>query len=158
MAALALLCLIAVGISIVLYVKIVRLRRRLDRFMVFSDKESFEEIINDNSDRLKDLEDAVAVLDQDLNDLDALYAGSFSKYGVKRYDAYGESIEKRSFAIAMLDDDDCGFLLNVVNGRDGSYSYIKDIKNGASSLALSEDEAAALEKAKTGRRKRHVRH
>lgn len=54
---------------------------------------------------------------------------------------------KLSFAIALLDGKDSGFILNSMHSRDGCYNYVKEIVNGQSYIELSEEEAESLEKA-----------
>ena len=52
-----------------------------------------------------------------------------------------------SFALAMLDRKNNGFLLNTVHNREGSYTYVKEILDGKSEINLSEEEEKALNKA-----------
>ena len=49
-----------------------------------------------------------------------------------------------SFALALLDEKNNGFILNVVHTREGSYTYIKEIIDGNSVLALGDEEERAL--------------
>ena len=65
-----------------------------------------------------------------------------------RYNAFREMSGDLSYALALLDQEENGFLINSVYSREGGYSYIKEIKNGESEILLSEDEQRALEKAK----------
>ena len=52
-----------------------------------------------------------------------------------------------SYSIALLDEDNNGFLLNSVHSTDGCYSYSKEIRNGKCSLELGEEEQMALNEA-----------
>ena len=54
-----------------------------------------------------------------------------------------------SYALALLDQKDNGFIINSVYAKEGGYSYIKEIVSGESSIELSEEEKAALDKAKS---------
>ena len=54
---------------------------------------------------------------------------------------------KLSFALCLLNEKDCGFIINAMHSREGSYTYIKEIKNGVSQIALSEEEEKALSRA-----------
>ena len=73
---------------------------------------------------------------------------TFQKMGMIRYNAFREMSGDLSYALALLDQEENGFLINSVYSREGGYSYIKEIKNGESEILLSEDEQRALEKAK----------
>ena len=54
---------------------------------------------------------------------------------------------KLSFCLAMLDENNNGFVMNSVHSSDGCYSYTKEIKGGESSLALGKEEEEALNRA-----------
>ena len=49
--------------------------------------------------------------------------------------------------IAILDGDNSGFILNVINGREGSNLYIKDIEKAQSKERLGAEEVQALKNA-----------
>ena len=53
-----------------------------------------------------------------------------------------------SFAIAMLDAEDNGIVLNGIYSRDGSYVYSKPVQNGQSTYQLSDEEKEAIRLAK----------
>ena len=52
-----------------------------------------------------------------------------------------------SFSLALLNENNDGFVLNSVHSTDGCYSYTKEIKNGESAISLGEEEKLALDKA-----------
>ena len=52
-----------------------------------------------------------------------------------------------SFSLALLNDQNDGFLINSVHSSDGCYSYTKEIKSGESDISLGEEEKKALQKA-----------
>ena len=54
---------------------------------------------------------------------------------------------KLSFTLALLDENNNGFLMNSVHSSDGCYSYTKRVKNGDSEIALSNEEKVAIERA-----------
>ena len=71
----------------------------------------------------------------------------FSKYGVEKYDAFDDVGGKLSFALALLDQDNSGVILNAVHSRDNCFLYLKEIVNGESYVMLSQEELEALRKA-----------
>ncbi|MCR5282055.1 MAG: DUF4446 family protein [Lachnospiraceae bacterium] len=71
----------------------------------------------------------------------------FQKVGLVKYDAFHQMGGKLSFALALLDEKNNGFLMNSVHSTEGSYCYIKDIHDGSSSIELSGDEQEALARA-----------
>lgn len=73
----------------------------------------------------------------------------FSKYGLIKYDAFNDMAGKLSFVIALLNDNNTGFVFNAMHSRDGCYTYAKEIIKGESYIPLSEEEKEALLRAKT---------
>ena len=71
----------------------------------------------------------------------------FSKYGVEKYDAFDDVGGKLSFALALLDQDNSGVILNAVHSRDNCFLYLKEIVKGESYVMLSQEELEALRKA-----------
>mgnify|MGYP002590475016 CR=1 FL=1 len=71
----------------------------------------------------------------------------FSKYGVEKYDAFDDVGGKLSFALALLDKDNTGLILNAVHSRDNCFLYLKEIVKGESYVMLSQEEVEALRKA-----------
>lgn len=69
----------------------------------------------------------------------------YQKIGLEKYDAFSEMGGKLSFALTLLDEDNNGILFNSVYGREGGYSYIRDIKGGQSDIELGEYEQKSLE-------------
>ena len=72
------------------------------------------------------------------------------KLGLVKYDAFKEMGGKLSFTLALLDENNNGFLMNSVHSSDGCYSYTKRVKNGDSEIALSNEEKVAIERAMKG--------
>ena len=54
---------------------------------------------------------------------------------------------KLSFALALLDKDNTGLILNAVHSRDNCFLYLKEIVKGESYVMLSQEEVEALRKA-----------
>ena len=71
----------------------------------------------------------------------------YSKYGIEKYDAFDDVGGKLSFALAMLDMDNSGIILNAVHSRDNCFLYMKEIVKGESYVMLSQEEVEALRKA-----------
>ena len=52
---------------------------------------------------------------------------------------------KLSFALAMLDNNNTGWIINAMHSREGCYTYVKEIVKGESYVELAEEEAEAAE-------------
>ena len=77
--------------------------------------------------------------------LDSDIASCIQKVGMVRYNAFKDVGSDLSFAIALLDRDDNGVVLNGLYGSESSNIYAKPIKEGISNYKLSEEEEYALE-------------
>ena len=75
------------------------------------------------------------------NDIDTC----IQKIGLVRYNAFKDVGSDLSFAIAMLDRNDNGVILNGLYGSESSNIYAKPVKSGISKYQLSEEEKTALE-------------
>ncbi len=70
-----------------------------------------------------------------------------NKIGIVKYDAFPDVGGKLSFALAMLDENNTGFVLNAIHSREGCYTYIKEIVKGESYIVLGQEEKEALRQA-----------
>ena len=69
------------------------------------------------------------------------------KFGIVRYNAFKGMGGNLSFAFALLDYTNTGFVMNSVHSREGCYLYIKEVEKGETDTALGNEEKEALEQA-----------
>ena len=141
--------LIVILLALVIYLlfKVISLSRKYDKFMRGRDAETLEDAILDNFNNMKKLMKAFQQTKSNMDiTLDSIRS-TYQKMGLVKYDAFKEMGGNLSFALAMLDADDCGFILNSMHGRESCYTYVKEIINGESYTALGEEEKQALQKA-----------
>ena len=72
---------------------------------------------------------------------------TLNKTAIVKYDAFKEMGGKLSFALAMLDQENSGFVMNAIHSREGCYTYVKEIVKGESYIILGEEEKEALRQA-----------
>ena len=72
---------------------------------------------------------------------------TLNKVAIVKYDAFKEMGGKFSFALAMLDKENNGFVMNAIHSSDGCYTYVKEIVKGESYVVLGEEEKEALRQA-----------
>jgi hypothetical protein len=77
--------------------------------------------------------------------LDSDLASCVQKVGLVRYNAFKDVGSDLSFAIALLDGNNNGIVLNGIYGSESSNIYAKPIKGNKSSYQLSEEEEYAIE-------------
>ncbi len=142
------LMLIVLILLIVQIVKVNRLKKRLDRFVLGKDGASLEE---DILKLFKDNELLKEGAEKDRQDIDTIFKRLqtvYQKMGLVRYDAFNQMGGQLSYSLALLDENDNGFIINSVHSTEGCYSYSKEIRNGDNSISLSQEEAEALAIAK----------
>ena len=69
------------------------------------------------------------------------------KFGLVKYNAFKGMGGNLSFAMALLDYTNTGFVLNSVHSREGCYVYIKEVERGETDVLLGSEEKDALEQA-----------
>ena len=80
----------------------------------------------------------------ELGRIKATLARTTNKIGIVKYDAFPDVGGKLSFALAMLDESNSGFVLNAIHSREGCYTYVKEIVKGESYIVLGQEEKEAL--------------
>lgn len=68
----------------------------------------------------------------------------YQRVGIVKYDAFKEMGGKLSFSVALLNDNETGFIINSVHSSDGCYVYTKEIIEGECAISLGEEEKKAL--------------
>ena len=124
-----------------------RLERRYKVFMKGSDAQSLEKVFVRKCAQIDRLYEAKDQHDHELLFIKKNLDKMFSKYGVEKYDAFDDVGGKLSFALALLDKDNTGLILNAVHSRDNCFLYLKEIVKGESYVMLSQEEVEALRKA-----------
>ena len=124
-----------------------RLNRKYTLFMKGKDGQSLERLFKRKFDLIEKL---VRSTDDNGEEIDKIWKvmdKSLNKYGIVKYDAFEDMGGKLSFVLAMLDNNNTGFLLNAIHSRENCFLYIKEIVNGESYVVLSEEEVEALRQA-----------
>lgn len=124
-----------------------RLNRKYAMFMKGADGQSLEKIF---AQKFKEVDKLSIANDDNYSEIRILQKKinkSLTKYGIVKYDAFDDVGGKLSFALAMLDVNNTGFILNAIHSRDNCFFYIKEIVNGESYILLSSEEMDALRQA-----------
>lgn len=124
-----------------------RLNRKYTMFMKGSDGQSLERVF---AQKLKEVDRLSSANDDNYIQIQSLQkkiGRTLTKYGIVKYDAFDDVGGKLSFALAMLDSNNTGFILNAIHSRDNCFFYIKEIVNGESYILLSSEEMDALRQA-----------
>ena len=144
---LCIIILILLVINITNICSINKLKKKYNKFMTGKNAKSLE---NEIIALFEDNKFIKSSIDKNKKDVRTLYKNmesTFQKIGIIKYDAFNQMGGKLSFCLALLDENNNGFILNSVHSAEGCYSYTKEIINGESSISLGEEEKQALLKA-----------
>ena len=134
-----LISLISLFIALKAEAKYKKLYRQYDYFMRGKHVEKLEDLEEEQREMLK-------ILHKNIR-------RSFQKWGIIRYNAYGGMGGNLSFALAILNYDNSGFIFNSVHAKEGGFLYIKEVEEGSTSVELGAEEKLALEEALGYRKK-----
>lgn len=124
-----------------------KMMRKYDRFMRGKNAESLEESLMKAIEKMDRLTRLNKSKDEKIEEMDTRTKNTYQKIGIVKYDAFKEMGGKLSFVLALLNHENNGFVMNVMHGREGCYTYVKEIIDGRSYIALGEEEQEALDKA-----------
>lgn len=142
------------GIMVFVLLYMVRVSMKLTRFMkkyrIFmrgKDAVSLEKAFSQKFLEVDKIIELNKIHANEIRRIKEIQSRTANKIGIVKYDAFPDVGGRLSFALAMLDESDSGFVLNAIHGRDGCYTYIKEIVKGESYVALGQEEKEALRQA-----------
>src|SRR5438552_236438 len=97
--------------------------------------------------RIDDLHRAVDEVAAGLVRVDRRADESVRNVSIVRYDAYENTGGHQSASLAVLDSGRTGVVVTAIQGRDYARIYMKELDRGKASVALSPEEAEAVERA-----------
>jgi hypothetical protein len=143
-AVLGVLLIVALVLLALIARRVGRLQKRLSALTRDEHGRSFEAILEGHLDR-------VLAVDRELDDLTSRTAAlektgrrALQRVGLVRYNPFEETGGNQSFALALLDADDHGFIITSLHARAGTRIYARALNAGRAEGPLSDEEAEAL--------------
>ncbi|MCI1959022.1 MAG: DUF4446 family protein [Clostridia bacterium] len=134
---------------IVCIVKILKLKKKISPDI--SDKEeTLEGRIVEFETKSKEIQEKYDRMIEALMDMNNNINKCVQKVGVIRYNPFPESGGNLCYAVALLDSENNGVVLNGIHSRSGCFTYAKPIELGVSEYVLSQEEKQAIERAMNG--------
>lgn len=149
--AMSVIILVMLILLIVQMVKFNKLNKTYKKFMTGKNVKSLESEIMNLFEENKEMKEQIDTNRRDIRSLYRQMRNVYQKAAIIRYDAFKEMGGKLSFCLAMLNEDNDGFILNSVHSSAGCYSYLKEIKGGRCSIDLGTEEQKALDEALGGK-------
>ena len=141
------LCILLIGF-IILLVKLSSINKRYKTFInKLGNGENIEEDLENYMYRVERVEKQNAEIKGLIDSIDKNMANCIQKIGMVRYNAFKDTGSDLSFALAMLDENNNGVVLNGIYSREMSNIYAKPVENGVSKYTISEEEKQAIQMA-----------
>lgn len=139
-------------VLLILYIyNCVKLKKINKSYNIFMKKigrgENIDEILKKYIMAVEQVDEKNKEIEKYCDRLDRNISQCIQKIGMVRYSAFKDTGSDLSFALAMLDDNNNGVILNGIYSREMSNIYAKQVKSGSAINKLSEEEKQALEKA-----------
>ena len=144
---LAVFCLILLIILLMNLSRLKKIQKKYQAFMIKEDVD-LEDLLIHYAKKVNSVKEKQDEIKEKIDTLSNEMKYCTQKVGVVRYNAIEKVGADLSFAIAMLDAEDNGIVLNGIYSRDGSYVYSKPVQNGQSTYQLSDEEKEAIRLAK----------
>lgn len=141
-------CVILFILVVVNMSKLGKLRKKYDSFMLGKNAKSLEDTLVTRLNQVDKLLSANEKNEKDIRKLFSNMKFTFQKVGLVKYDAFNEMGGKLSFSLALLNESNDGIIMNAVHSREGCYTYVKEVIDGNSIIALADEEQEALNMAK----------
>ena len=138
------LILILFILNIIALVKLSKWKKKYESFMLGKNAKSMEKEIKNLFTDIEFLKNSVSSNKKEIRLIYRRLKTTYQKLGIVKYDAFNQMGGQLSFSLALLDENNNGFIINSVHSTDGCYSYTKEIRNGESSISLGKEEAEAL--------------
>ena len=138
-------------LTIVNIVQMKKLKKNYRIFMSGKDAKTLEDTLIQRLDQVDSLLESNEENDSNIKVLSKNMQRTYQKMGLIKYDAFHEMGGKLSFALCMLDNNNNGYLVNVMHSNNGCFAYVKEIINGESFIELGGEEEKALKQAVAGR-------
>ena len=143
----AVISIVSLVLLIINMVKLNKMKRNYRIFMNGKTAENLEDSMLEHFERIEELDNLTRKHTSEIKNIKDDITKVYSKVGIVKYDAFNEMGGKLSFALAMLDNSNNGYVINAMHSREGCYTYIKEIIKGESFITLGDEEKQALNKA-----------
>lgn len=137
------------AIVLLFLTKLKKVEERYNSFISkFDGKDNIEDILKKYIEMVKNVNEDNKIIQANELSIERRLNTCVQNIGMVRYNAFDDVGSELSFAIALLDNENNGFVINSIYGRSSSNIYAKTIENGTSKYTLSDEEIKAVNKAK----------
>jgi len=121
--------------------------QKIDKLLENGKVKDFKDIFLNQKERNDNLEKQLKEAFLKIENLDKISERTIQKIGIVRFDPFNEPAGKQSFAVAVLDDKNNGFIISSLFVNEGNRVFAKAVKGGKSEHVLSKEEVEAIDRA-----------
>lgn len=136
--------LVALLVAIFALAQVNHIRRKFRALLVSSQGNNLEGLLIEHLRERESDQEIARGTRKRVGQLEAQLQLSKRHIGLVKYDAFDDVGGNQSFALALIDDDGNGVVINSVVGRMDCRVYAKPILKGASERTLSQEEERAI--------------
>ena len=141
------LSLVSLAVAASCYWQLRQMRRHMAATLASSDGTSLEKTLENHHRRVAEIDEGLGKLLSSHTHLAETLELASQKVSIVRFNPFGDTGGDQSFALAVLDGHDSGYILTSMHGRSGTRVYVKPVDYGSSKHQLSKEEERALKQA-----------
>ena len=139
--------LVSVAVNVFLFIYFRKTTKQIDKLLEKGKIKDFKDIFLSQKEKNNDLEIKIKEAFSKIENLNNVLGKTIQKTGIVRFNPFNGVGGNQSFAIALLDEKNNGFVISSLFAQEGNRVYAKAIKDGKSEHLLSDEEKEAIIKA-----------
>jgi len=121
--------------------------KKFDELLEKGKIKDFKDILLSQKEKHSDLEEQLKDAFLKIDNLENILSKTIQKTGIVRFNPFSDIGGNQSFAIALLDEKNNGFVISSLFVKEGNRVYAKAVKDGKSEHSLSNEEIEAIDRA-----------
>ncbi len=124
-----------------------RLKRRFSVFFKGKDGKNLEGLLEEKFSELDCIAELAKKNEEKIQDIYKKQKNNYQKKAIVKYDAFNEMQGNISYVLTMLDENNNGWIFDVMHSQEKCYTYLKEVVKGESYVELTTEEEECLERA-----------
>lgn len=124
-----------------------KINKSINLFLEKGKVKDLRNVLFSQIEKTKDIELILKEVMDRVKSLENISKITFQKIGVVRFNPFNDIGGNQSFAIALLDSQNNGFVISSFFTQEGNRVYAKSVVNGKSDYSLSDEEKEAITRA-----------
>jgi len=134
-------------LSCFLFFYYLKINRKIDLLLGKGKIRDLRDVLFSHIEKTKGIELVLKGAIEKIKSLENISKITFRKIGVVRFNPFNDLGGNQSFAVALLDGQNNGFVISSLFTQEGNRVYAKSVVNGKSGYVLSNEEKEAITRA-----------